>query len=160
MIWCCPSVGLAVLQRILDTAAEHTWQVTSINLETLTETAFVNLLADIDKKKEFQLIIDCELEKMNYILNLVNTRLLLSHLLWQFSETAEYQRHHRSPSCRNSCSKSRKSLEETEVGGNVYCVGSQKLLSVVLARNQPWFWEALLKSSGRRGSGIRQGFSL
>ncbi|XP_055004751.1 glutamate receptor 1-like [Boleophthalmus pectinirostris] len=66
-----PDTGLAVLQRILDTAAELSWQVTSVNLETLTETAFIKLLADLDFKKEFQIIIDCELEKMNYILNLI-----------------------------------------------------------------------------------------
>ncbi|XP_037543686.1 glutamate receptor 1b [Nematolebias whitei] len=63
--------GLTVLQRILDTAAERSWQVTSVNLDTLTEPAFIKLLADLDYKKEFQIIIDCELERLNYILNLI-----------------------------------------------------------------------------------------
>uniref|UniRef100_A0A1A7WDE8 Glutamate receptor, ionotropic, AMPA 1b n=2 Tax=Iconisemion striatum TaxID=60296 RepID=A0A1A7WDE8_9TELE len=63
--------GLTVLQRILDTAAERGWHVTSVNLDTLTEPAFVKLLADLDYKKEFQIIIDCELERLNYILNLI-----------------------------------------------------------------------------------------
>ncbi|KAM9332794.1 LOW QUALITY PROTEIN: glutamate receptor 1-like [Pholidichthys leucotaenia] len=63
--------GLAVLQRILDTAAEHNWQVTSVNLDTLTEGAFIKLLADLDYKREFQIIIDCELERLNSILNLI-----------------------------------------------------------------------------------------
>ncbi|XP_072302081.1 glutamate receptor 1-like isoform X1 [Eucyclogobius newberryi] len=67
-----PGTGLAVLQIILDTAAELSWEVTLVNLETITETAFIKLLADLDFKKEFQIIIDCELEKMNYILNLVS----------------------------------------------------------------------------------------
>ncbi|XP_070712149.1 glutamate receptor 1-like [Pempheris klunzingeri] len=63
--------GLSVLQRILDTAAERTWQVTSVNLDTLTEAAFIKLLADLDYKKDFQIIIDCELERLNSILNLI-----------------------------------------------------------------------------------------
>ncbi|XP_028276980.1 glutamate receptor 1-like [Parambassis ranga] len=63
--------GLSVLQRILDTAAERGWQVTSVNLDTLTELAFIKLLADLDYKKEFQIIIDCELERLNSIVNLI-----------------------------------------------------------------------------------------
>lgn len=63
--------GLSVLQRILDTAAERSWQVTSVNLDTLTEAAFIKLLADLDYKKDFQVVIDCELERLNSILNLV-----------------------------------------------------------------------------------------
>lgn len=63
--------GLSVLQRILDTAAERRWQVTSVNLDTLTEAAFIKLLADLDYKKDFQIVIDCELERLNSILNLV-----------------------------------------------------------------------------------------
>lgn len=66
----CPA-GLSVLQRILDTAAERGWQVTSVNLDVLTEAAFIKLLSDLDYKREFQIIIDCELERLNYILNLV-----------------------------------------------------------------------------------------
>ncbi|KAM7398415.1 hypothetical protein PAMA_006364 [Pampus argenteus] len=63
--------GLSVLQRILDTAAERSWQVTSVNLDTLTEAAFIKLLADLDFKKDYQIIIDCELERLNSILNLI-----------------------------------------------------------------------------------------
>ncbi|XP_034540415.1 glutamate receptor 1-like isoform X1 [Notolabrus celidotus] len=63
--------GLSVLQRILDTAAERTWQVTSVNLDTLTEMGFIKLLADLDFKKDFQIIIDCELERLNSILNVI-----------------------------------------------------------------------------------------
>uniref|UniRef100_UPI0037E8EFA0 glutamate receptor 1-like n=1 Tax=Semicossyphus pulcher TaxID=241346 RepID=UPI0037E8EFA0 len=66
--------GLSVLQRILDTAAERTWQVTSVNLDTLTEAGFVKLLADLDFKKDFQIIIDCELERLNSILNLIGAQ--------------------------------------------------------------------------------------
>ncbi len=64
--------GLTVLQKILDTAAEKTWQVTSINFDTLTEAAFLTTIQDLDNKKEYRIILDCELERLNSILNLVN----------------------------------------------------------------------------------------
>ncbi len=64
--------GLTVLQKILDTAAEKTWQVTSINFDTLTEAAFLKTIQDLDNKKEYKIILDCELERLISILNLVN----------------------------------------------------------------------------------------
>lgn len=60
-----------MLQKILDTAAERNWQVTSVNLDSLTEATFIKLLTDLDYKKEFQIIIDCEMERLNSIINLV-----------------------------------------------------------------------------------------
>ncbi|XP_017348937.1 glutamate receptor 1b isoform X4 [Ictalurus punctatus] len=63
--------GLTVLQKILDTAAEKSWQVTSINFDTLTEAAFINSIQDLDSKKEHKIILDCELERLNSILNLI-----------------------------------------------------------------------------------------
>uniref|UniRef100_A0AAQ4R4D9 Glutamate receptor n=1 Tax=Gasterosteus aculeatus aculeatus TaxID=481459 RepID=A0AAQ4R4D9_GASAC len=63
--------GLSVLQRILDTAAERSWQVTSVNLDVLTEAAFVKLLIDLDFKKDFQIVVDCELERLNSILHVI-----------------------------------------------------------------------------------------
>ncbi|XP_050948970.1 glutamate receptor 1b isoform X2 [Labeo rohita] len=63
--------GLTVLQKILDTAAEKTWQVTSINFDTLTEAAFLKTIQDLDNKKEYRIILDCELERLNSILNLI-----------------------------------------------------------------------------------------
>ncbi|KAL6098279.1 gria1 [Pungitius sinensis] len=65
------ATGLSVLQRILDTAAERSWQVTSVNLDVLTEAAFVKLLIDLDFKKDFQIVVDCELERLNSILHVI-----------------------------------------------------------------------------------------
>lgn len=45
--------------------------MTSVNLDSLTEATFIKLLTDLDYKKEFQIIIDCELERLNSIINLV-----------------------------------------------------------------------------------------
>uniref|UniRef100_A0A8C7T6V1 Glutamate receptor n=1 Tax=Oncorhynchus mykiss TaxID=8022 RepID=A0A8C7T6V1_ONCMY len=64
--------GLTVLQKILDTAAEKTWQVTSVNLDSgMDQTAFLKVVQDLEKKKEYNIILDCELERLNMILNLI-----------------------------------------------------------------------------------------
>uniref|UniRef100_A0A8C1DR02 Glutamate receptor n=1 Tax=Cyprinus carpio carpio TaxID=630221 RepID=A0A8C1DR02_CYPCA len=60
--------GLSVLQKVLDTAAEHNWLVTSVNVETMTEASFLKVFQDLDKRKEGQIIIDCELERLTSIL--------------------------------------------------------------------------------------------
>uniref|UniRef100_A0A8C7QHX9 Glutamate receptor n=1 Tax=Oncorhynchus mykiss TaxID=8022 RepID=A0A8C7QHX9_ONCMY len=63
--------GLTVLQKILDTAAERTWQVTSVNLDSgMDQVAFLKVVQDLEKKKEYNIILDCELERLNLILNL------------------------------------------------------------------------------------------
>uniref|UniRef100_A0A8C7WMI0 Glutamate receptor, ionotropic, AMPA 1a n=1 Tax=Oryzias sinensis TaxID=183150 RepID=A0A8C7WMI0_9TELE len=60
--------GLSVLQKVLDTAAERNWQVTSVNVETMTEASFLKVFQDLDKRKEGQIIIDCETERLTGIL--------------------------------------------------------------------------------------------
>lgn len=64
-------LGLSVLQKVLDTAAEHNWLVTSVNVETMTEASFLKVFQDLDKRKEGQIIIDCELERLTSILKKV-----------------------------------------------------------------------------------------
>uniref|UniRef100_A0A674AUY6 Glutamate receptor n=1 Tax=Salmo trutta TaxID=8032 RepID=A0A674AUY6_SALTR len=64
--------GLTVLQKILDTAAEKTWQVTSVNLDSgMDQVGFLKVVQDLEKKKEYNIILDCELERLNLILNLI-----------------------------------------------------------------------------------------
>ncbi|KAM9377546.1 glutamate receptor 1a [Pholidichthys leucotaenia] len=60
--------GLSMLQKVLDTAAEKDWQVTSVNVETMTEASFLKVFQDLDKGKEGQIIIDCETERLTGIL--------------------------------------------------------------------------------------------
>lgn len=90
--------GLIVLQKVLDTAAERNWLVTSVNVETMTEASFLKVFQDLDKRKEGEIIIDCEPERLSSILKKVISHSLLlvlgretyllydfSHLLKQFS---------------------------------------------------------------------------
>ena len=65
------SPGLSVLQKVLDTAAERSWLVTSVNVETMTEASFQKVFQDLDKRKEGQIIIDCETERLTGILKKV-----------------------------------------------------------------------------------------
>lgn len=65
------ATGLSVLQKVLDTAAERNWLVTSVNVETMTEASFLKVFQDLDKRKEGQIIIDCETERLTGILKKV-----------------------------------------------------------------------------------------
>lgn len=60
-----------MLQKVLDTAAERNWRVTSVNVETMTEASFLKVFQDLDKRKEGQIIIDCETERLTGILKKV-----------------------------------------------------------------------------------------
>ena len=52
-----------------------------MNLDTLTERAFVKLLQDLEHKKDYHVILHCELERLNSILNLVGPPLCRHHTL-------------------------------------------------------------------------------
>uniref|UniRef100_H0YR49 Glutamate receptor n=1 Tax=Taeniopygia guttata TaxID=59729 RepID=H0YR49_TAEGU len=61
--------GLSVLQKVLDTAAEKNWQVTAVNILTTTEEGYRLLFQELEKKKERLVVVDCETERLNIILN-------------------------------------------------------------------------------------------
>ncbi|XP_062909173.1 glutamate receptor 1-like isoform X5 [Mobula hypostoma] len=61
--------GLSVLQKVLDTAAERNWQVTAVSMETTTEEGFRMLFRDLDKGKDRHVVVDCEAERLNAVMN-------------------------------------------------------------------------------------------
>ncbi|KAL8212102.1 UNVERIFIED_CONTAM: Glutamate receptor 1 [Gekko kuhli] len=61
--------GLSVLQKVLDTAAEKNWQVTAVNVMTTTEEDYKSLFQNLEKKKERVVVVDCETDRLNAILN-------------------------------------------------------------------------------------------
>ncbi|KAJ7406156.1 Glutamate receptor 1 [Willisornis vidua] len=61
--------GLSVLQKVLDTAAEKNWQVTAVNILTTTEEGYRVLFQELEKKQERLVVVDCESERLNIILN-------------------------------------------------------------------------------------------
>ncbi|XP_061557751.1 glutamate receptor 1-like isoform X1 [Phycodurus eques] len=66
--------GVSVLKKVLERAASRGWQVTSVNLDSLNEPGFIRLLADLDFKKEFQVVLDCESDRLNAILALISAQ--------------------------------------------------------------------------------------
>ncbi|XP_055501772.1 glutamate receptor 2b isoform X5 [Leucoraja erinacea] len=69
--------GLSVLQAVLDAAAENKWQVTAINVGNIKDDrkdeAYRSLFQDLENKKERQVILDCERDKVNDIMEQVIT---------------------------------------------------------------------------------------
>ncbi|XP_036381731.1 glutamate receptor 1-like isoform X1 [Megalops cyprinoides] len=92
--------GLTVMQRVLDTAAEKNWLVTSVNLETMTEVVLLKFFQELEKKKEGKIIIDCELERLTTVLkaiasqgrNLKSNHYILANLGFLDIDLIEFQK--------------------------------------------------------------------
>ncbi|XP_061850131.1 glutamate receptor 2 isoform X1 [Pezoporus occidentalis] len=69
--------GLSTLQAVLDSAAERKWQVTAINVGNINndrkDETYRSLFQDLEVKKERRVILDCERDKVNDIVDQVIT---------------------------------------------------------------------------------------
>ncbi|XP_032002475.1 glutamate receptor 2 isoform X2 [Hylobates moloch] len=69
--------GLSTLQAVLDSAAEKKWQVTAINVGNINndkkDEMYRSLFQDLELKKERRVILDCERDKVNDIVDQVIT---------------------------------------------------------------------------------------
>uniref|UniRef100_A0A2K5QCU4 Glutamate receptor n=1 Tax=Cebus imitator TaxID=2715852 RepID=A0A2K5QCU4_CEBIM len=67
--------GLSTLQAVLDSAAEKKWQVTAINVGNINnekkDEMYRSLFQDLELKKERRVILDCERDKVNDIVDQV-----------------------------------------------------------------------------------------
>lgn len=79
-----------MLQKVLDTAAERNWLVTSVNVETMTEASFLKVFQDLDKRKEGQIIIDCETERLTGILKKVRSFSLFFAMIGDYVIISEF----------------------------------------------------------------------
>uniref|UniRef100_A0A8D2MLC8 Glutamate receptor n=2 Tax=Passeriformes TaxID=9126 RepID=A0A8D2MLC8_ZONAL len=65
--------GLSTLQAVLDSAAEKKWQVTAINVGNINnerkDETYRSLFQDLEVKKERRVILDCERDKVNDIVD-------------------------------------------------------------------------------------------
>ncbi|KAI4557662.1 hypothetical protein MJT46_019946 [Ovis ammon polii x Ovis aries] len=65
--------GLSTLQAVLDSAAEKKWQVTAINVGNINndkkDETYRSLFQDLELKKERRVILDCERDKVNDIVD-------------------------------------------------------------------------------------------
>lgn len=71
----CALLGLSTLQAVLDSAAEKKWQVTAINVGNINndrkDETYRSLFQDLEVKKERRVILDCERDKVNDIVDQV-----------------------------------------------------------------------------------------
>nr|XP_033814558.1 LOW QUALITY PROTEIN: glutamate receptor 2 [Geotrypetes seraphini] len=69
--------GLSTLQAVLDSAAEKKWQVTAINVGNINndrkDETYRSLFQDLELKNERRVILDCERDKVNDIVDQVIT---------------------------------------------------------------------------------------
>ncbi|XP_066891529.1 glutamate receptor 2 isoform X2 [Kogia breviceps] len=69
--------GLSTLQAVLDSAAEKKWHVTAINVGNINnekkDETYRSLFQDLELKKERRVILDCERDKVNDIVDQVIT---------------------------------------------------------------------------------------
>ncbi|XP_036709389.1 glutamate receptor 2 isoform X3 [Balaenoptera musculus] len=69
--------GLSTLQAVLDSAAEKKWQVTAVNVGNINndkkDETYRSLFQDLELKKERRVILDCERDKVNDIVDQVIT---------------------------------------------------------------------------------------
>lgn len=74
-VFSCASLGLSTLQAVLDSAAEKKWQVTAINVGNINnerkDETYRSLFQDLEVKKERRVILDCERDKVNDIVDQV-----------------------------------------------------------------------------------------
>ena len=70
-------LGLSTLQAVLDSAAEKKWQVTAINVGNINndkkDETYRSLFQDLELKKERRVILDCERDKVNDIVDQVRS---------------------------------------------------------------------------------------
>lgn len=74
-VFSCALLGLSTLQAVLDSAAEKKWQVTAINVGNINnerkDETYRSLFQDLEVKKERRVILDCERDKVNDIVDQV-----------------------------------------------------------------------------------------
>lgn len=68
----CPFLsGYSILQAIMETAGEKSWQVSAICVENFNDASYRQLLEDLDRRQEKKFVIDCEIERLQNLLEQV-----------------------------------------------------------------------------------------
>ncbi|CAI5773294.1 Hypothetical predicted protein [Podarcis lilfordi] len=60
--------GYSILQAIMETAGEKSWQVSAICVENFNDASYRQLLEDLDRRQEKKFVIDCEIERLQNLL--------------------------------------------------------------------------------------------
>nr|XP_014348108.1 PREDICTED: glutamate receptor 4 isoform X2 [Latimeria chalumnae] len=60
--------GYSILQAIMEKAGQNGWQVSAICVENFNDVSYRRLLEDLDRRQEKKFVIDCEVERLQNIL--------------------------------------------------------------------------------------------
>ncbi|KAJ6654770.1 hypothetical protein lerEdw1_006556 [Lerista edwardsae] len=61
-------ISYSILQAIMETAGEKSWQVSAICVENFNDASYRQLLEDLDRRQEKKFVIDCEIERLQNLL--------------------------------------------------------------------------------------------
>uniref|UniRef100_A0AAQ5XYZ1 Glutamate receptor n=1 Tax=Amphiprion ocellaris TaxID=80972 RepID=A0AAQ5XYZ1_AMPOC len=68
--------GFSILQAIMEAAVANNWQVTARSVSSTTDAAeFKRIIEEMDRRQEKRYVIDCEVDRINTILEQVSVRL-------------------------------------------------------------------------------------
>lgn len=70
------SLGFSILQAIMEAAVANNWQVTARSVSSTTDAAeFRRIIEEMDRRQEKRYVIDCEVDRINTILEQVGVML-------------------------------------------------------------------------------------
>lgn len=76
----CLSLGFSILQAIMEAAVAKNWKVTARSVSSTTDAAeFKRIIEEMDRRQEKMYVIDCEVDRINTILEQVG----LDDCLWK-----------------------------------------------------------------------------
>ncbi|NXY43771.1 GRIA4 protein, partial [Ceuthmochares aereus] len=61
-------LGYSILQAIMEKAGQNSWQVSAICVENFNDASYRRLLEDLDRRQEKKFVIDCEIERLQNLL--------------------------------------------------------------------------------------------
>lgn len=65
-------LGYSILQAIMEKAGQNGWHVSAICVENFNDVSYRQLLEELDRRQEKKFVIDCEIERLQNILEQVS----------------------------------------------------------------------------------------
>lgn len=76
------SLGFSILQAIMEAAVANNWQVTARSVSSTTDAAeFKRIIEEMDRRQEKRYVIDCEVDRINTILEQVSLSVSTVHVV-------------------------------------------------------------------------------
>lgn len=82
---CFLSEGFSILQAIMEAAVANNWQVTARSVGSITDPQeYKRIIEEMDRRQEKRYLIDCEVDRINVILEQVKTLSLSLFIFFSF----------------------------------------------------------------------------